>query len=164
MKFGVQKHDYIESTETCHQRNHWRPDDSLIQKGERSILSHVAFALSGLLDGYMLLHWGYKSKNSAGHHSEMNWNAFSYWCNRVIFPAIAARRKTQSFLDSASYLTYIDEEHTMEQKPKTRLDWSMGRTVRRLVSDLEIQENEISVIWSRHNNLAIADLQDSKKW
>ena len=46
-------------------------------RGERSILSHVASAQTGLLDGCMFLYRDSKSNKSADYRSEMNWNVFS---------------------------------------------------------------------------------------
>lgn len=131
MRLGLKKHDNIESTERYHQRNHWRPDHSPIRKGERSILSPVASAQTGLLDVSMLLHWGSKSKKSADHYSEMNWNVFSDWCNEVVFPAIAARRKGQCFFSlvllttrtSTKKIGYQTHHRTKTVKATRLINW-----------------------------------------
>ena len=86
-------------------------------RGERSILSHVASAQTGLLDRSMLLYIGSNTKKSTDYHSEMNWNVFSDWFNSIVFPAIAARRENALLvLDRVTYHTYIDEE---EKRPNT---------------------------------------------
>ena len=42
-------------------------------KGERSALSHIGCANTGLLDQCMILFQGLKSNKSAEYHTEMNW-------------------------------------------------------------------------------------------
>ena len=75
-------------------------------RGERSILSHTASTLTGLLDGSMLLYSGSESNKSADYHSEMNWDVFSDYSNKIIFPAIAARGQNAVLvLDRAIYHT-----------------------------------------------------------
>ena len=55
-------------------------------RGERSTVSHIGFAETGLLNECMLLFRGPKSKRSADCHSEMNWNVLSHWCETKVFP------------------------------------------------------------------------------
>jgi len=84
-------------------------------KGERSILSHVGSAENGLLDGCMLLYRGSKSNKDADYHSEMNWNVFSDWCEKRVFPAIKATgKKSVIVLDRATYHTHLDDD---DRKP-----------------------------------------------
>ena len=58
---------------------------------ERSILSHIGCAKTGLLDECMQLFRESKSNKSADYHSEMNWIVFSHWCKTTVFPKIPAR-------------------------------------------------------------------------
>ena len=82
---------------------------------ERSILSHVGCAETGLLDECMLLFRGSKSNKSADYHSEMNWNVFSDWCESTIFPKIAATGKSSVIVfDRATCHTVLDGE---DRKP-----------------------------------------------
>ena len=97
--------------ERCYQET----TDDLItvpsERGERSILFHVASAQTGLSVGSMLLCRGSKSNKSADYHSEMNRDVFSDLCNRFVFPAIADRRQsTVLVLYRANYHTYVDGE------------------------------------------------------
>ena len=92
------------SMERCYQKT----TDDLIRvlsgRGERSILSHVASAQTQLLDLCMLLYRGSKSNKSSDYYSEMNCNVFSDWCNRIVFPAIVARKQNSVLvLDRATY-------------------------------------------------------------
>ena len=80
-------------------------------KGERSIISHVGCAETGLLDGCFLLFRGSKSNKDSDYHTEMNWEVFSHWCETKVFPA---SRDTQIpsvlVLDRETYHTVLDEE------------------------------------------------------
>ena len=94
-------------------------------KGERSILCHIGCAETGLLDQSLLLFRGSKSKKSDDYHSEMNWDVFSDWCERVVFPRIAATNKSSVVvLDRATYHTVVDEE---DRRPVTC--WNKARLI-----------------------------------
>ena len=47
-------------------------------RGDRSILSHIDCADTGLVEKCMLLFRGLKSNKSADYHTEMNWEVFSH--------------------------------------------------------------------------------------
>ena len=94
-------------------------------KGERSILSHIGCAETGLLDGCMLLFRGSKSNKNADYHSEMNWNVLSHWCETTVFPKIAATGKSSVVvLDRATYHTVLDDE---DRKPV--MAWNKARLI-----------------------------------
>ena len=76
-------------------------------RGKRSILSHIGSPDSGLVNGCMLLFRGSKSNKSADHHTEMNWDFFSIWCETKVFPNIAATGVKSVFvLGKATYHPY----------------------------------------------------------
>ena len=117
------KHRNIESMEKCHQKT----TDDLIKvpsgRGERSMLSHVASAQTGLFDESMLLYRGSKSNTSTDYHSEVNRNVYSDSCIRVVIPVIAARRQNAVLvLNRSAYHTYIDEE---DKRPNR--SWNKNR-------------------------------------
>ena len=101
------------------------------ERGELSILSHVASAQTGLSDRYMLLCRGSKSKKSADYHSEMNRDVFSDLCNRFVFPAIASRRQSTVLVSySATYHTYVDGEDR-RPSPLWNQNWTSDSNDRR---------------------------------
>ena len=80
-------------------------------KGERSILSHVGCAETGLLNECMLLFRGAKSNKSSDYHTEMNWNVFSSWCEKKVFPPLQRTgHKSVLVLDRATYHTALDDD------------------------------------------------------
>ena len=94
-------------------------------KRERSILSHIGCAETGLLGQCMLLFRGSKSNKSAGYHTEMNWHVFSHWCDTKVLLSIAATGvKSVVILDRATYHTTRDEQ---DKRPAT--SWNDPRLV-----------------------------------
>lgn len=78
----------------------------------RSILSHIANAETGRLDGCMLLYRGSKSNKSAYYHTEVNWDVFSDLCKTKVFPAISSRqRQAMVVLDRATYHSVLDDDN-----------------------------------------------------
>ena len=54
---------------------------------------------------------GLEVKKSEDYRSEMNWDVFSDWCERVMFPRIAANNKSSVVvLDSVTYYIVLGEE------------------------------------------------------
>ena len=49
-------------------------------RSERSILSHIGYAETELLDECLLLFKGSRSNKNPDYHSEMNCSVFSNWC------------------------------------------------------------------------------------
>eukprot|EP00171_Calliarthron_tuberculosum_P004037 IDg4037t1 len=81
------------------------------RSGERSILTHVISENDVFLKNCMLLYRGAKANKSDDYHTEMNWDIFSSWCQKTVFPAISAHKKNAVLvLDRASYHTKLDEE------------------------------------------------------
>ena len=94
-------------------------------KVERSILCHIGSSEIGLLSNCLLLFRGSKSNKQADHHTEMNWAVFSDWCEKKVFPSIAATKKTSVVvLDRATYQTVLDEE---DRRPVT--SWNKSRLI-----------------------------------
>ena len=54
------------------------------RRSERSILSHIGCAETGLLDECLLLFKGSKSKKNSDYFSEMNWSVLSHWCETTV--------------------------------------------------------------------------------
>lgn len=75
-------------------------------KGERSILSHLGSADTGLFDNCMLLYRGAKANKSEDYHTEMNWDVFSRWCRKEVFPSFAATGKKISNCTRSSNIPY----------------------------------------------------------
>ena len=68
---------------------------------------------------------GLEIKKWEDYHSEMNWDVFSDWCERVVFPRIGASNKSSVvFLDRATYHTVLDEE---DGRPVT--SWNKARLI-----------------------------------
>ena len=87
----------------------------LLRKGERSILSHIGCAITGLLDLCMFLFRGSKSNKSVDYRVEMNCAVFSKWCEKKVFTDIAGTGiKSVVVLDRATYHNVLDEE---DRKP-----------------------------------------------
>ena len=81
-------------------------------KGERSIINHMGCAETGLLDNFLLLFRGSKSNKDPDYHAEMNWDAFSHWCETKQFPVIEnAGLPSVVILDRATYHTVLDDEY-----------------------------------------------------
>lgn len=57
--------------------------------GERSILSLIISEEDGLLENCMVSYRGKKANKSEDYHTKMNWDVFSNWCERKVFPSIA---------------------------------------------------------------------------
>ena len=94
-------------------------------KGERSIISHIGCAETGLLDNCLLLFRGSKSNKAADYRSEMNWNVFSDWCKQKIFPKIQSTgHKSVVILDGATNHTALDDE---DRWPV--LSWNKNRLI-----------------------------------
>ena len=73
----------------------------------------------------MPLFRGSKSNKSADYHTEMNWDVFSHWCPKKVFPSIAATGvKSVVVLDRASCHTTSDEQ---DKKPAT--SWNKPRLI-----------------------------------
>ena len=80
-------------------------------KGARSIVCHLGCSETGLLSDCLLLLRRSKSNKSSDYHTEMNWNAFSSWCESKVFPEMMkTNQKSVMVVDRASYHTYLDED------------------------------------------------------
>ena len=87
------------------------------ERVERSILSQIGCAETGLLNECSLLFRGSKSNKNSDYHSEIKWNVFSHWCETTVFPKIAARGKSSLIVqDRATYHSVLDDE---DRKPVT---------------------------------------------
>lgn len=59
----------------------------------------------------LLLFLGSKSNNSANYHTEMNWDAFSHWCETKVFPDTTVTvQKSIVVLYTATYHTVLPED------------------------------------------------------
>ena len=64
-------------------------------------------------------------KKSRDYHSEIIWDVFSDWCERLVFPRIAATNKSSVvILDRATYHSVLDEE---DRLPVTT--WNRARRI-----------------------------------
>ena len=106
-------------------------------KGERSTISHVGCADTGLLDRCFLFFRGSKSNKDSDYHTEMNWEVFSHWCETKVIPTI---RFTQIpsviVLDRTKYHTVLDEE---DRSPVN--SWNKKRFVDSIVQWESIPDN-----------------------
>ena len=94
-------------------------------RGERSILSHIGCADTGLLSNCLLLFRGQKSNKDSDYHSEMNWDVFSSWCENTVFPEIKkTNAKSVVVLDRATYHTVLDDD---DRYPVT--SWNKSRLI-----------------------------------
>ena len=136
------------------QRKIWKPKDVVNSSevdyrvpsgnGDRSIISHIGSAETGLLQDCLLMFHGRKQVAS-DYHKEMNSEVFLGWLRDTVFPKLQSQgSKCVVVLDRASYHTTVTED---TRRPT--LSWPKAKLVDAIYRWNGPRDDDWPILWPK---------------